>query len=461
MNLFRYLTIGLVLSTKLEAQTLTVLSNLGGDAGDRPQDALVLESNTLYGTTWYQGPGGNGTIFKVNTDGTGFAVLHSSISNDCAHPRGLIVCNGTLYGSDTGSASSYGSIFSLNADGSSFTNLKVFSGSDGAGPIGGLARDGNTLYGVTVGGGSATNGTIFKLNTDGTGFTTIYTFTPTTWSPGVAWTNCDGADPSAGLTLSGSTLFGTTQSAGMGGAGTVFKLNTDGSSFVVLHPFSYTSSNLDGELPQAQLLLSGGVLYGTTQYDTSGGAGTLFRLNTDGSGFAVLHQFTNSGPLSGVILGAANTLYGTVPNGGIELGVAYQVNTDGTGFTVLHNFSWDSESGNWDGGLPLGGLILSGNTLYGTAAIGGTNRAGTVFALQLPPPAPPLISGIFQTNGNVAFTWNASAGVSYQVQYRTDFSSTTWANLGSVILATNNAASATDPLGTGAQRFYRVVRLPH
>ena len=42
------------------------------------------------------------------------------------------------------------------------------------------------------------------------------------------------------------------------------------------------------------------------------------------------------------------------------LGTVFAVNTDGKGFTNLHSFAYN------DGARPRAGLILSGNTLYGT-----------------------------------------------------------------------------------------------
>jgi hypothetical protein len=49
-------------------------------------------------------------------------------------------------------------------------------------------------------------------------------------------------------------------SGGSSGYGTVFKLNTDGTSFVNLHTFDYGS---DGAYPEAGVILSGNTLYGT------------------------------------------------------------------------------------------------------------------------------------------------------------------------------------------------------
>jgi uncharacterized repeat protein (TIGR03803 family) len=84
----------------------------------------------------------------------------------------------------------------------SFTN-----GSDGSAPEAGLILSGNTLYGTAYNGGSADAGTVFKVNTDGTGFATLYSFT----------NGSDGANPQAGLILSGTTLYGTAQYGGTNG----------------------------------------------------------------------------------------------------------------------------------------------------------------------------------------------------------------------------------------------------
>src|SRR5450756_1636931 len=51
-------------------------------------------------------------------------------------------------------------------------------------------------------------------------------------------------------------------------------------------------------------------------------------------------------------------------------------------FTTLHSFTLLNNSTNSDGANPLGGLILSGNTLYGTAYGGGSSGNGTVFAVH-------------------------------------------------------------------------------
>ncbi|HEY1716914.1 MAG TPA: choice-of-anchor tandem repeat GloVer-containing protein [Verrucomicrobiae bacterium] len=83
-----------------------------------------------------------------------------------------------------------------------FTLLHVFNHvNEGMEPQAGLILSSNILYATTVYGGSSTNGTVFAVNTDGTGFTNLYSFTA---ASGSNFTNSDGANPSAGLILSGN-----------------------------------------------------------------------------------------------------------------------------------------------------------------------------------------------------------------------------------------------------------------
>jgi uncharacterized repeat protein (TIGR03803 family) len=253
--------------------------------GAAPQASLILSGDTLYGTTPVGGPSRNGTVFAIKTDGTGFTNLHSfsatgefDNNSDGASPEaGLILSGNKLYGTTVGGGTGgEGVVFAINTDGSGFTNLYSFDYLDDSYPYAGLVILGNTLYGMTLYGDLGGNGSVFAINTDGTGFTNVYRFTG----------GNDGGFPDVGLTLSGNTLYGTTTGGGSGGNGTVFSLKTDGSDFTILYSFSASDSvnsqgwpfNSDGADINAVLILFGNTLYGTAEAGGSSGNGTVFSL---------------------------------------------------------------------------------------------------------------------------------------------------------------------------------------
>ncbi|MDB6110475.1 MAG: hypothetical protein JWR69_2225 [Pedosphaera sp.] len=282
-----------------------------------------------------------------------------------------------------------------------FTTLHGFTASsgpygtnsDGANPQAGLILSGNTLYGTAASGGGSGYGTVFAINTDGTGFTNLHSFAPQAEDGNNVATNIDGANPSAVLILSSNTLYGTAKFGGGSGKGTVFKVNTDGTGFTTLHSFPTTpnypgpSTNSDGAYPYGGLVLSGNTLYGTAASGGSSGRGTVFAINTDGSTFTNLYSFTGDGfaPEAGLVISGTN-FYGAARFGGSSgNGTVFKINTDGTEFTNLHSFT--AESGayltNSDGANPQAGLILSGNTLYGTTKYGGSSGRGTAFRVNI------------------------------------------------------------------------------
>src|ERR1035437_8748166 len=155
-----------------------------------------------------------------------------------------------------------------------FTNLHDFTGFDGAEPAAGLVLSGNTLYGTAQLGGGCGCGTVFKMNTAGTGFTNLHDFTVTSTNLSGVDTNSDGTYPN-GLILLANTLYGTASGGGSAGSGTVFAVNPNGTGFTNLHTFTATDqsyyTNSDGVAPAGGLVLSGNMLYGTTQFGGSAG----------------------------------------------------------------------------------------------------------------------------------------------------------------------------------------------
>ncbi|MCX6908603.1 MAG: hypothetical protein NTY01_11240 [Verrucomicrobia bacterium] len=369
-----------------ERNNITILHRFKGAGGC---DALTLSGSTLYGMTSGALGGGDSMVFKINCDGSGYTILHSFAkgSDDWSHPVGLPTLSGsTLYGvtSAAGMGKNQGVVFKINTDGTGYANIHSFAGgnNDGSSPYGSPVLSGSNLYGVTLHGGSGNVGVLFKINTDGSGFTILHSF---------ASNGNDGYRPSGPLILSGSTLYGMTESGGVDHAGVVFKINCDGSGYTILHSFSIGRRN-EGCRPTGSLTLSGSSLYGLTRFGGSKNLGVLFKVNTDGSGFANLHSFISGSddgmwPYGSLTL-SGTSLFGVTRNGGSrDMGVAFKINSDGSGFTNIHSFAGVLDRGDSDNIIgPSGWLTLSGTSLYGvTQDVMKFGVQGVVFKLDVAP----------------------------------------------------------------------------
>ncbi len=260
---------GTVFHLTADGSSFSLLHQFDFSDGSRPYAALIKGADgALYGTTYQGGTYDRGTVFRLATDGS-FSLLHSftGSGSDGAYPyAGLLQgMDGALYGTTFyGGSNGVGTVFRLATDGS-LSLLHSFTGSDGAYPYAGLLQGANgALYGTTVAGGSNNSGTVFRLAADGS-YSLLHSFN-----------GSNGGTPYAGL-LQGAdgALYSTTFYGGSNGAGSVFRLAADGSNFSLLHSFNYS----DGYYPYAGLLQGGdGALYGTTTRGGTAGAGTVFRL---------------------------------------------------------------------------------------------------------------------------------------------------------------------------------------
>jgi uncharacterized repeat protein (TIGR03803 family) len=270
---------------------------------------------------------------------------------------------------------------------------------------------GGTLYGTATAGGAAGNGTIFSLNTNGATFSVLHDFSLIDSQAG---TNVDGALPWGGLIRSGDTLYGTASGGGAGGNGVVFSIKTNGTAFTTLHSFppmdTLTATNTDGAIPFGGLALSDDNLYGTTSAGGHGGSGTAFSIGTNGAGFSVLHHFTatdsatatngdGASPCAPLLL-SGQTLYGTAAKGGAgAAGAVFSLSPDGAQFSTLHSFAALGNNGtNRYGAFPVAPLLHLENGLYGTTFGGGPGAAGTVFRIPLAAP-PAIITNIVPNAG--------------------------------------------------------------
>jgi uncharacterized repeat protein (TIGR03803 family) len=352
--------------------------------------ATALFANTLFaqtaspeliGMAQYGGLG-EGTIFKVNPDGTDLRALYKfKGGEDGRIPYGSLIqaSNGSLYGMTSST------IFKIKYDGTGHKVLHVFSYPTGTYAPGSLiqATDG-MLYGMTYQGGFNGDGVIFRISMDGSGFTVIHHFKIE-----------NGGHPYGSLIQAKDGLLYGMALGGASSTGVVFKLNTDGSNYKVIHHFTASPGGAFGSLIQA----TNGSLYGMLGYgsDFSGG-GAIFRINTDGSGFSFLHFFNYSDgirPQNSLVQGPDGIIYGMTYDGGnFGRGTIVRIRPDGTNFTVLHHF--DLVNGAHPAGIP----IVYNNHLYGFTSSGGANNVGVVFKYNLGTGVYSNLAAFTQETGN-------------------------------------------------------------
>jgi uncharacterized repeat protein (TIGR03803 family) len=270
--------------------------------GAYPEAELAEGSDGyLYGTTRSGGPNGTGTIFRLSRDGTDFKLLHSFTRNtavsetknaDGAAPVGQLLqaANGYFYGTtSTGGTNGQGTIFRIAFDGTGFQVLKHFDATpnkdpstglpendSGSGPLAGLT-DGNDgfLYGVAAFGGASGLGAVFAMTPDGGTFSVLHNFA-----------GPNGAQPVGELLLgSDGKLYGTTSAGGQNAAGettsfgTVFSIDRAGTGFARLYSFDSTA----GTAPNSRLVeLSSGLFAGGTAAGGACSFGTIYRWSRAG-----------------------------------------------------------------------------------------------------------------------------------------------------------------------------------
>jgi uncharacterized repeat protein (TIGR03803 family) len=252
--------------------------------------------------------------------------------------------------------------------------------------------------------------------------------------------------------LSGGTLYGTTQQGGSSGVGTVFKVNTNGTGYTVLKSFTVS----DGSYPQADLALSGDTLYGTTDGGGNLDNGTVFRIDLSGGMTPVI----DCQPQSRV------NLVGTTAR--------FSVTAIGTLPLTCH---WRKNGVNLADGVQSSGATISGTTTTdltianvqmsdaGDYTVVVTNTYGSVTssvaALTVQPPTPTVLtangSGSSISNG---FGFNLSGMAGQAVVIEASANLISWTPLLTNSLLTGcfrfNDCDSTNC----AQRFYRARLTP-
>jgi uncharacterized repeat protein (TIGR03803 family) len=205
----------------------------GLSVGGKPYAGLVFKGTSLYGTTLDGGAHSQGAVFEltppVKTGGAWTeTVLYSFTGeSDGGKPYAGVIFNaaGSLFSTTGSGGSGYGTVFTLappKRGSTTWTESVLYT--FGGGPDGSYARSGvvfdktGNLY-STTGVGSGNSGVVFELSPPAK--------SGGAWTESVLWTfsgGSDGGDSTAGLAISGTTLYGTTSLGGQDGQGTVFEV---------------------------------------------------------------------------------------------------------------------------------------------------------------------------------------------------------------------------------------------
>jgi len=255
-------------------------------------------------------------------------------------------------------------------------------GSDGSQPWSNyfISDAKGNLYAATAGGGTYSAGTVFMLSPAGKE-TVLYEFTGA---------NGDGNAPHGRLAFDAKgNIYGTTQSGGTNGTGTVYELSKRSGVWTEKVIYNFSATGADGISPSAGMTIApDGTMYSTTPDGGAYSGGVIFSLKKTVKGWkqTVIHNinFPSEGgfPYEGVMRDAAGNLYGVAPAGGAsQQGVVYRLSPSKNGWvdTVLYSFTGQNGDGS---GLYWIDLIsdATGN-IYGATSFGGTNGTGTVWKL--------------------------------------------------------------------------------
>jgi uncharacterized repeat protein (TIGR03803 family) len=388
---FHAILIALILSAAATAQTVTSLFAFDGTDGAESYAALVQGTDgNLYGTTSGDGANNGGTVFKITTGGTLTTIYNFCSESNCAdgnRPRtGLTLgTNGNFFGATPGGgAYGGGNVFEITPAGKLTTIYNFCSEAncdDGYEAVGTLIQASNgDFYGTTETGGLNGAGTVFEVTPAGK-YTVLWNF--------CSESNCtDGSEPAAGLVqATNGDFYGTTVYGGAEGQGIVYKITSAG-VLTTLHSFCSKANCDDGDNPLAPLIqASNGNLYGTTEKGgtQSGDGGTVFEITPAGK-LTTLFSFNGSGDgdviYAGVIQATDGNLYGmTTDSGPGGAGTIFKLTTGGTETTLYSFCSNDSCA---TGANPYASLFQSTNgEIYGvTSEAGSDYENGTVFSLS-------------------------------------------------------------------------------
>ena len=320
---------GTVFKVNADGTEMVLYSFTAGTDGALPAAGLIKgRDGNLYGTTRSGGGGagcqsdafvanwgltGCGTVFSISPAGAVKIVYaFTGVNGDGAVLRSGLVqdARGNLFGvTQDGGDNDAGTVFEITPDAKERVLYSFSGGLDGSQPNGvTIGRDG-ALYGTTLAGGASGVGTVFRVERDGTE-EVLHSF---------SGEGGDGAYPGSGLLLAhNGSFYGSTLSGGSLGSGCLFRITRAGDLSIV---YSFAAGVADSVGPNGPLVQDAeGDIYGTTESGGSAGLGSVFKLSQRNV-FTTLLSLGGppadaADPASGLILGRNGNLYGTSTSGG-------------------------------------------------------------------------------------------------------------------------------------------------
>lgn len=377
-----------------DAGQFKVLKAFAADGleGATPIGNGAVIGGKLYGFTKSGGAGGMGTFYRINLDGTQFEKLRDFAVSE-GSPDSLVAASERI-------------LLSVNSPSSSATKILIYN-------VGTAAWSGSELGGISDGRSLAafiegdyayyteSFKTIFRLSLTSGQRENLYEFQG----------GADGENPSSLINGGGNVMYGLTQSGGVLGKGTIFKINKDGTGYQRLHSFGGDIGHPFSEAGRALVLL-GGRIYGISRSGGAPGgqnawpAGFLYSINTDGTDYRIVKTFYDGATAVGpACLATDGTLLYIGMGWGDDgsAGGLVSIKPDGTNQQLLVQFVWANNSPN---GRNPGGLVFSGTRLYGWNSEGGAGGVGTVWSydpgtLTNPPPFTGPLYGAVTFGGSV------------------------------------------------------------
>lgn len=236
-----------------------VLVNFNGDNGSAPIGSLIDGgSTTLYGMARGGTFLNKGTVFKFDKSTKILTTLYDFSTTDVTTPYGgIVLTNSKLVGMCLGDIGQ-GIVFELNLDGTGFKKLVDKSATEAGRYPNSLTVSGSTIYGTMKQGGTSDSGTLFRVKTDGSGFQKLIDFT---FNLGEGST---GVYPTGEIIVVGdSIIYGMTELGGPNNSGTLYSISTDGSNFTIVYSFNEFSSSSGGRIQSSAspVVISGSLAF--------------------------------------------------------------------------------------------------------------------------------------------------------------------------------------------------------